>query len=277
MRKIYLFCLACFIFASTNLFAVPATPYPIEVMQPDGTTLTIRLHGDERFRYTSTLDGFLIMKNQQDAFVYATVSQTGEIQPTERIARNANARTASDVSFLQSLNISGDISRLRGAANTRQMQRAAAQADMPTQQRYPLSSSPKALVILVNFTDKSFVTSNPNAAFNNLCNQAGYSVNSATGSVKDWYKASSYGQFTPDFDVFGPYTLPNNMAYYGANDPSPNGDDILPAQMILDACFLANAAGVNFANYSSDGVYVDNVFVIYAGYNEAEGGEANTI
>ena len=74
MRNIYSLCLACLLFLSADLYAVPATPYPVEVTQPDGTTLTIRLHGDEHFRYNSTLDGFLIVKNQQNAFVYATVS-----------------------------------------------------------------------------------------------------------------------------------------------------------------------------------------------------------
>ena len=274
MKKFYFLCLVCLLFANANLYAVPASPYPIEVTQPDGTTLTIRLHGDENFHYTTTLDGFLIVKNQQNAFVYATVSQTGELQPTERIARNANARSASDVIFLQSLDTDSDISRLRNAANVPQMQRAPQQADSQTPQRYPTNGSPKSLVILVNFTDKSFVTPTPNAAFDNLCNQQGYSVNGATGSVKDWYKASSYGQFAPDFDVYGPYTLPNNMAYYGANSGS---NDIRPAQMIVDACNLA-ASDINFALYDTDNNgRIDNVFVVYAGHNEAEGGGVNTI
>ena len=40
----------------------------------------------------------------------------------------------------------------------------------------------------------------------------------------------------------------------------------------------ADAAGLDFTQYDTDGDgYVDNVFVYYAGYNEAEGGAANTI
>ena len=265
------------IFAISEIYAVPAYPYPIEVTQPDGTTLTIRLNGDERFNYTSTEDGYMIVKNHEDFYVYATVSQVGTVQPTARIARNANERTAVDAIFLQSLDVDSEIERLRDAANTGKIQKAAAaaQEDLPTIQRYPATGSPKALVILVNFTDKSFVTANPQTAFSNLCNQQGYSANGATGSVKDWYKASSYGKFAPDFDVFGPYTLPNNMAYYGANS---GGNDVRPAQMTLDACVLAYNDGVNFANYDADNDgYIDNVFIIYAGHNEAEGGPANTV
>jgi len=70
------------------------------------------------------------------------------------------------------------------------------------------------------------------------------------------------------------------MAYYGGNDT--HGDDINPAQMILDACKQLALTGFDFAPYDTDnnGV-IDNVFVYYAGFNEAEGStstpNANTI
>lgn len=37
------------------------------------------------------------------------------------------------------------------------------------------------------------------------------------GSVKDYFKAQSYGQFELDFDVAGPVTLPKSYTYYGEN------------------------------------------------------------
>ena len=42
---------------SLHIWAVPATPYPIEMTQPDGTTLTVFLHGDEYYSYYSLPDG----------------------------------------------------------------------------------------------------------------------------------------------------------------------------------------------------------------------------
>jgi M6 family metalloprotease-like protein len=113
-------------------------------------------------------------------------------------------------------------------------------------------------------------------AYTNLLNQSGYSVNGGTGSARDYFMSASYGKFAPQFDVVGPYTLPQNLAYYGANDASDN--DLKPQQMVIDACTLANAAGLDFTQYDVDNDgYVDNVFVYYAGYNEAEGGAANTV
>lgn len=41
-------------------YAVRAFPGAVTVTQADGTTLTIRIHGDENFHYTTTSDGYLI-------------------------------------------------------------------------------------------------------------------------------------------------------------------------------------------------------------------------
>ena len=44
--------------------AIPADPMPIQVTQPDGSKLTLVLHGDEFIHYTTTLDGYTVLKNQ---------------------------------------------------------------------------------------------------------------------------------------------------------------------------------------------------------------------
>ena len=48
--------------------------------------------------------------------------------------------------------------------------------------------------------------------------------------------------------------------------------------MVIDACNLAASDGVDFSQFDTDGDgIVDNVFVYYAGYNEAEGGPENSV
>ena len=42
----------------------------------------------------------------------------------------------------------------------------------------------------------------------------------ATGSARDYFISQSGGLFQPTFDVVGPITLDNTIAYYGANDYS---------------------------------------------------------
>ncbi len=71
---------------------VPATPHPIEVVQPNGDTLTIRLHGDERRSFRTTEDGYLIAQNKKGVYCYAKRCADGTIQPTCKVAHNANQR-----------------------------------------------------------------------------------------------------------------------------------------------------------------------------------------
>jgi len=85
------------------VFAVKATPLPITVTQPDGSQLTIRLHGDEFKHYQTTTDGFILKENSKGFFTYATVSLTGELVESSVIAKNPNKRTASEIQFLKTV------------------------------------------------------------------------------------------------------------------------------------------------------------------------------
>lgn len=145
-----------------------------------------------------------------------------------------------------------------------------------TQATFPLRGRVRSIAILVNFADVAFVTPNANAAFTALLNAEGYSVNGGTGSARDYFVASSNGQFQPQFDVYGPYTLSREQAYYGGN--SSTSSSVHAREMITEACILAERNGVDFTLYDEDnnGV-VDNIFVYYAGYNEAEHGGENTV
>ncbi|MBE6307376.1 MAG: hypothetical protein E7084_06950, partial [Bacteroidales bacterium] len=50
--------------------AIMANPNPITITQPDGTQLTIRIHGDESFHYITTIDGYLIKRDNDGYFRY---------------------------------------------------------------------------------------------------------------------------------------------------------------------------------------------------------------
>jgi len=257
---------------SLMAFAVKAYPFPITVNQPDGTLLTLQLHGDEFHHYRTSEDGLLLKENTKGYLTYATINAAGEVVESNYVAHNASKRSAEELLFLKSVNQSTLIKKANSAPSKVKMLNT---QSLP-QKVFPLAGSPKSLVILVNFTDTVFVTPTPQIAYTNLLNQVGYSGNGGTGSARDYFMASSYGSFIPTFDVVGPVNLPHNMAYYGANNSS--GNDTNPVQMIVDACKAAHDAGLDFTQYDTDndGV-VDNVFVYYAGHNEAEGGSANSV
>ena len=133
----------------------------------------------------------------------------------------------------------------------------------------------KGLVILVEFTDVKFKNSDSQTLFNRIANEAGYNEGYFQGSVKDYFLAQSRGQFELDFDVVGPVKLAHNMKYYGGNDE--NGYDLHPEEMIVEACKGIDSK-VDFSKYDWDGDgEVDQVYVIYAGYGEADTGKDNTI
>ena len=79
--------------------AVPADPTPVKVTQPDGTTLTISLHGDEFFHFTTTADGYTVLKNAAGYYTYARLDGD-RLVPGDRIARDAAQRSAADRSAL---------------------------------------------------------------------------------------------------------------------------------------------------------------------------------
>ena len=139
---------------------------------------------------------------------------------------------------------------------------------------FPTKGSPKSLVLLVSFADLDMGETLQD--FRDLLVKSGYDYNGATGSCRDYYIASSDSIFSPQFDCFGPYKLSRDMEYYGRNEGKSNSAHA--NEMVAEACQMAHADGVNFKDYdtNNDGI-LDNVFVFYAGHNEAEGGGENTI
>ena len=275
IKKITPLLFAYFLFLiGHSVLAVPAIPWPLEVTQPDGTTLTIRLYGDEWFNYTTTEDGFMIVKNQQNFYVYATVSQTGQVFPTNLIARNEDARNVSDVNFLKSLDTKSDISRLQSAKNAVSKHNILRSDELNEPQRTPTTGDPDLLVLLIEFSDRPFDDrTTAQARFSALLNLNNYNYNGSTGCVKDYYQASSYGKFNPNFVVMPPVTLSNTAQYYCDND-----GELVP-QMIIDACDALKILkpSVNFADYDNDGDNrVDNVLCFVAGWDRARGADDAT-
>jgi M6 family metalloprotease-like protein len=257
-------------------YAIPARPTPITVTQPDGTEFVMYLNGDEHFHYSTSEDGLLIVKNTTGYYNYGLMNKKGEISASEFIYHKPENRLKNEKIFIESILKNIDF---RNIAQNISIEKSNARMQKINADKVPSSVSSvgeKGIAILVNFSDKAFVTTNTNQKFYNLLNKNGYSDNNAIGSARDYFIACSDSIFQPTFDVYGPYTLPNNMNYYGSNNSL--GEDMHPEQMIKDACVQANNNGVDFSQYDTNGDgYVDNVFVFYAGYSEASGGDANTI
>ena len=141
-----------------------------------------------------------------------------------------------------------------------------------------INLAPNVLLILVEFADQKFAENNTYQAFDSLANGDHYTYNGASGSCKQYFTDQSNGKYIPNFDVVGPVKLPQTLAYYGTDTQSDNGDDRYVFDFVLDACLGADQMGVDFTRYdnNNDG-FVDFVYILYAGFGQADGGPDTTI
>lgn len=295
MSKRFLTLAAMFMLAA-SAFAVPAKRVKRQVQQPDGSVLTVMLRGDENFHYTSTEDGQPLVQRADGAYCYATLDSNGKLTASAQVAHDVESRGAVELSFLNYYTAESQKVRSLGMErakqrNARRMARLAnrgvvdasgkpvrrVMAGATGGEGIGVTGKRKGLVILVNFKDKKMQSKHTQAEWNDYFNKVGYNKYGNNGSVHDYFYAQSYGKLDLEFDVIGPVTVSKNMASYGANDAQ--GNDIDPAGMIKEACELAYAKEkMDMSQYDWDGDgAVDQVYVIYAGYGEAAGGEANTI
>ncbi len=269
LQVVFMFCILFAGLMTNQALAVSAYPYPVQVKQPDGTTITVILKGDEKVKWAQTLDGYTVLRNTKGVFEYAMLNASGDLNPSGIAASDISLRKTDELNFLAKAQKGLFYSKSQVSLMKSIFEIKSAEA----QKVFPTTGARKLICILMGYTDKAFTKTQTD--FNNLFNQVGYTTGGATGSVKDFYNESSYNQFNLTVTVAGPYTAANNMAYYGANDAS--GYDVNPRALVSEAITAADAS-VNFADFDNDGDgTVDGVYIIYAGYGEEAGASANCI
>lgn len=251
----------------------PARRGPMNLMQPDGTSFTAVFQGDEFIRIKATAEGHAIIQDEDGWWCYAIYCDDGS-------KISSGWRVGSDAPYAvlaESMNI--PYATLSPPAGSRRATGHSLGSDMQPI-RSLMSSSPTkssaikhGIVILAEFQDIRFLHTKED--FEALLTQDGYDLNGATGSAKEYFDTQFSGLVEFDFEVSDIVTVGGKREYYGANNDS--GDDIRPYELIIEACRLADET-VDFSLYDddNDGV-VDNVFVFFAGEDEAEGGDENCI
>lgn len=260
--------------ASVEAMAVPAKPGKLAYTLPNGETISVYLHGDESAHYYTTEDGHVLTQDNEGFFRYVTTDKNGVNKMSDVVATNLNKRNSQETLFVKSLEREKILKNLEvehhNAFSGRQSK--VATKGITT---FPTTGVQKGVAILVEFADNSFTLSNPQQQFYNQLNQRGYSDSGATGSIRDYYTASSNGVFVPEFDVYGPVKLEKSISYYGG-DSNRMTDENAP-EMVIDACTKLDGQ-IDFTQYDrdNDGV-IDNVYIFYAGYGQADGGAASTV
>ena len=143
------------------------------------------------------------------------------------------------------------------------------------------SGSPRILTILAAFQDLGFIVNDPVKAFDqylngdkqeNLGNQNQLNI----ASVRQYFETCSHKQFSPQFDIVGPITLPKKMAYYGGT--KSDGSDDKFSDFCQDAMNQVKGLVPDWSIYDNDkDGRVELVCVIFAGYGQNQGGADSTI
>lgn len=257
------------LFSIAILYARPAHQGSTRVAQPDGSSVTIRLVGDEYLHYNITADGYSLVRRDDGAYVYAQLDADGQLVPTALLAHDAGERTIEERNYVES------VGRLKPQMTAQMMQmrrqNQAQRSRILSQNRaasYDYSKF-RGLVLLVEYNDCPFRHSNYASIMNDMINADDYTGNNrtninahgtyvrCTGSIRDYYRDNSDGQFVPTFDVVGPVKVERSQYYVNGSRNS--------AQLMIDACTAADSL-VNFKDYDvdNDGT-VDMIYFIFSG------------
>lgn len=266
MKKIFLSLLLA-LAASVTINAVPVYPRPVKLPMPDGTELTIVGHGDEYRHYTTTLDGYTIVRGQDKFFHYAQLAD-GKLQATDVVAHEVGMRSSTEMSFLS--RIDKHVMPVEDK-NVAPRLMAPGQTDMPNRV-ITSTDNYKGLVVLVNFKDRQFRLGDAmRDHVEQMMNTEGWTsyedegkTIATTGSVHDYFSDNSYGKFAPKFDVVGPVTINYSCEY-------PHGSNYM--QYILKDVIAAIKGSVDFSQYDADkNGEVDMIYFIFAGYASSNQG-----
>ncbi|PWD99117.1 M6 family metalloprotease domain-containing protein [Marinilabilia rubra] len=254
MKFFFIILFGVFLFISSiqNTYAVGAYPYPQEVKQPDGSSLTIKIHGDEWYNWITTTDGYRILKTENGFFEYASLLKSGEVVNSGIRASNPDKRETSETNFLNS--ISQNIGVSRDAFNKKRDEKYGSFLKSSTMSTfYPSSGENNLLLILANFSDTD--TTYSSNKFDDFMNQADYD---GTGSFRDYYQEVSKGALTINTTVSEWVEVPGNHDYYGSEEKW--------GEFALQAVQQAAASGIDFSQFDNDGDgVVEGIAIIHQG------------
>lgn len=258
------------VFLTIFLNAKPAKPIISTLIQPDGSIFTSLSYGDEFIKITTTAEGHAIIRDNDGWWCYAIYNADGSRYSSgHHVGANAPAAVLAGSRSIPYKVLAERASARKSHAGIEE------QENIMKRVRKVQGPMTKAggkmtrhgIVILAEYSDVRF--SHDRKDIVDLLNKQGYNFNGATGCAKDYFDQQFNGMYEFSFDVSEIVTLGSPRAYYGRNDNF--GDDLRAAEMIVEACRLADESGIDFSLYDDDADgKVDNVFVFFAGEDEAD-------
>lgn len=252
-----------------SLFAIPVFRQRLTLTQPDGTQVQAVLSGDERAHQMTDLQGHLLVQDEGRWWRYADLQADG--------SRKATAWAAGRPAPAAVLRASIPPADFRPARipQERPLRRPFAAGDGsgdPTGPAFP--SERNCLIILVQFPDRTFRYES--SEFERMVHEPGYADGGSVGCIDDYFAEQFRDDCRFSFEICGPVTLSQPSSDYFGNDEQ--GNDKAARDAVVEACTDASEQmGVDFSRFATDGVQVDNVFLMIAGKSEADGGDEDCV
>lgn len=248
-------------------YASPARIDRIMLIQPDGSRFPAVFAGDEFMKIKMTEAGEAIIQDADGWWCYAFYDdQGGKYSTGCHVGDDVHGRFSAE-----SRNIPYEILSERAFEKRRsaEMSRIYRRENRMSLHAALESQTDKAgLVILAQFVGENEIFRNTRQDFIEMLTEK-------ENSAKEYFDDQFNGKYQFSFDVTDIVTVSQKRSHYGGNDA--NGDDLRPHKMVVEACKLVDSS-IDFAKYDQDGDgEVDNVFVFFAGLDEASGASADHI
>lgn len=245
-----------------SAMAVVACPGPVKTLQPDGTSIEVVLHGDERFNWASTLDGYTLLRDQEGFLTYATRDYNGDLVASKLLPGRVSDAELMFNGIMKNMTFTTS-QVVKQKNETFRKSGAHAPSNVQVEASFPSIGKRKLLMLLVNYADTK--TTYSQSDFNNYMNQKGYNE---IGSFRDYYLENSYGKLDIETTVTRWVTLPHNKSYYGSERA---------VEMIIDALGeLGNEINLSDFDNDHDGV-LDGLAVIHQGTGQEASGSTSDI
>ena len=229
--------------------AVPVKPGWRTIQLADGSEVRVQAIGDEHGHWLQAADGTCYV--DRDGVYVVTDRQKLQAQREARQSRRGGQK----VVYASTADGLGEFGKMSLGA-------------VPSIGQYTIP------VVMVQFKNLKFKNTTTVAKMTRYYNEEGYDDDGAAGSVRDYFKEQSGGQFIPTFDVVGIVTLDNNYEYYGKNDSQGNDQnvDLLPGDVVAAAI---SQLGADFSQYVVPAADINHsagvplLAMLYAGKGEA--------
>jgi len=270
-----------------------------ELSQPNGSTVQVKVYGDEYYQYVETLDGYTVIRNPQSGWIeYAVTNEddsefvgTGVVYDDKantdpyhpvfeafaRKAAEANGKQGkldNNKPFIdKKKRLRKESARQKAFDNMKQIdprKYAALTGDTSVQASQdispagdisaaPVTGAVIGLTILIDFSDQPATISQ--SEIEKYCNQPGYTGFNNAGSVYDYFYDVSNGKLQYTNYVTAYYRAKNPKSYY-EGDCSSWGKS---SELINEAVRNLDAKGFDFRILSLTGSRVRALNIFYAG------------